>query len=264
MCHQDVFDGQRTGSRRIKVPYRAFVSSTYEDLKEYREAIAKGIRELGAVDVSMEHFGARDERPKEESLRLVREESDFFIGFYAHRYGFIPEGDETSITEAEYNEASRVGLPRLVYLVEENSPWSLRHVDKGEAAHRLDRFKRKLLMSHISMRRFSNPDGLHAYVSADLGREIMRRELPRVGSDGSSTPEPASISPDPRTIDEWHQHRKGVYERHRDVFLVHSLMPSQAPGQLFDVLIYLARHPSEQYSSGLSHVDHAEFYLGRY
>ena len=56
--------------------YRIFVSSTYEDLKEYREAVTKGIRELGAIDVAMEHLGARDERPKEESLRLVREESD--------------------------------------------------------------------------------------------------------------------------------------------------------------------------------------------
>ena len=65
---------------------RVFVSSTFVDLQIHRKAVLDVIRQLGAIDVSMEHFGARDERPKDECLRLVREESDVFVGIYAHRY----------------------------------------------------------------------------------------------------------------------------------------------------------------------------------
>jgi hypothetical protein len=245
------------------MPYRVFVSSTSVDLEAHRRAVADGIRELGAVDVSMEHLGARDERPKDESLRLVRKESDFFVGIYAHRYGFIPEGDELSITEAEYNEASSAGLLRLIYLVDETAPWSPPHIDTGEAAERLARFKRKLRLTHI-FKEFSSADSLRAFVSADLGREILRKVLARVSPDETSNAGQVSISPDPKSIDEWDQYREGVYKEHQDIFLVHSLTPSQIPGQLFDVFIYLARHPSGRYSSDLSHIDHAEFFLGPY
>ncbi len=83
-----------------------FVSSTFTDLKDYREAVCNGIRKLGAIDVSMENFGSRDERPKDECLKLVRE-NDTFVGIYAHRYGFIPDGDSISLTEAEANPVNR-------------------------------------------------------------------------------------------------------------------------------------------------------------
>ena len=44
----------------------------------------------------MEHFGARDERPADECMRLVRDESDLFVAIYAHKYRYIPDGSETS------------------------------------------------------------------------------------------------------------------------------------------------------------------------
>lgn len=165
--------------------YRVFVSSTFIDLEEYRRAVAEGIRQLGAIDVSMEDFGARDERPKEECLRLVREESDFFVGIYAHRYGFIPDGDEVSITEAEYNQASNVGLPRLIYLVNETIPWSPPFIDEGEAKQRLHRFKQTLQSTHMRQY-FSTPDQLRAHVCTDLGREIRKLELKKLSSEPRS------------------------------------------------------------------------------
>lgn len=77
-----------------------FVSSTFKDLKAHRNTVREGIRQLGAIDVSMENLGARDERPKEECLRLIKEESQIFVGIYAHRYGFVPQGDDVSITQS--------------------------------------------------------------------------------------------------------------------------------------------------------------------
>jgi len=103
---------------------RVFVSSTFLDLQDHGVGVRDVIRQLGAIDVCMEHFGARDERPKDECLRLIREEADIFVGIYAHRYGCIPKGDAVSITEAEYDQATNVPLKRLIYLIDETIPWS--------------------------------------------------------------------------------------------------------------------------------------------
>src|SRR3954453_12728367 len=129
--------------------HRVFVSSTAVDLGLHREAVRAGIQQLGARDVSMENFGARDERPKEECLRLIRDECDAFVGIYAHRYGFVPESDTVSITEAEYNEATASDRPRLIYLVNESAPWPPPHIDRGESFDKLSAFKRRLVSTHI-------------------------------------------------------------------------------------------------------------------
>jgi tetratricopeptide (TPR) repeat protein len=153
---------------------RVFVSSTFEDLKEFREAVQKAIRRLDAVDISMENLGARDERPKDECLRLIKEESDFFVGIYAHRYGYVPEGEEVSITEAEYHAAVAAEVPALVYLVNEKAPWVLDQVDEGQARERLRQFKKKLSTEHIRAV-FSTPEELAGQVAGDLGRELSKR-----------------------------------------------------------------------------------------
>jgi tetratricopeptide (TPR) repeat protein len=153
---------------------RVFVSSTFMDLKAFREAVQKAIRRLDAVDISMENFGARDERPKEECLRLISEESDFFVGIYAHRYGHVPTGEDISITEAEYHAAVAAEIPTLIYLVDDSTPWVLAHVDEGQAKERLRRFKDKLKAEHIRAV-FSTPEGLATQVAADLGRELSKK-----------------------------------------------------------------------------------------
>ncbi|QZP30500.1 DUF4062 domain-containing protein [Pseudomonas sp. DR48] len=39
--------------------HRVFLSSTFTDLVEHRKTVQAAIRQLGAIDVSMENFGAR-------------------------------------------------------------------------------------------------------------------------------------------------------------------------------------------------------------
>lgn len=155
---------------------RVFVSSTFVDLEKFRQAVQKAIRQLGAIDVSMEHFGARDEWPKEECLRLITKESDFFVGIYAHRYGHVPAGEEISITEAEYNAAVEAQLPRLIYLVNEGTPWVPAHIDKGPAEVKLRQFKERLKAERIC-KDFSTAEELAAHVAADLGRYLSKKEV---------------------------------------------------------------------------------------
>lgn len=147
---------------------RVFISSTFKDLSAFRQTAIEAVRQLGAVDVSMEHFGARDERPKDECLTLIGE-SDVFVGIYAYRYGYIPEGDLISILEAEYDAATSAGLPRLIYIVKEGVSWPLELTDVGLPAEMLLIFKKRLFSRHI-VKAFTQQDDLATFVLADLGR----------------------------------------------------------------------------------------------
>lgn len=130
-----------------------FVSSTFVDLKDHRLTVQKAIKQLGAVDISMENFGARDERPKKECLHIIGEECDTFVGIYAHRYGFVPKGERKSITESEYDAAGH--LPRFIYLVNEDVPWAPKFIDQGTSAKRPGR---ELLLWEVWRRWKSVPD----------------------------------------------------------------------------------------------------------
>ena len=48
--------------------------------EDFRAGVSAVIRRLGAVDVAMEHFGSRDERPLHECQRVINEECDIFVG----------------------------------------------------------------------------------------------------------------------------------------------------------------------------------------
>ncbi|MDZ7330651.1 MAG: DUF4062 domain-containing protein [candidate division KSB1 bacterium] len=84
---------------------KVFVSSTYEDLKEYREAVRDAIISRGYQPIMMEYFTPEGtEPPKPECLKRLRE-ADIVVAIYAFRYGHIFEGDDKSITELEYELA---------------------------------------------------------------------------------------------------------------------------------------------------------------
>ncbi|MCX6000308.1 MAG: DUF4062 domain-containing protein [Chloroflexi bacterium] len=236
---------------------RVFVSSTFSDLKDYRQTVCDVIRQLGGIDVAMEHLGARDDRSKDECLRIVREESDAFVGIYAHRYGHVPHGDTESITEMEYDTASLAGLKRLIYIVDDDVPWSKRFIDTGKRLRQLDAFKAQLRAAHI-VKPFTNKDQLSAFVVADIAREFAFFVFPRVGPGGAKGQTPQSIN-------EWNDARSAVYHDNRNVFLAHTLQPSSKIGQLYDIAIYLIPHHSsdpEYLRDDLSDVLQAEFFLG--
>ena len=237
---------------------RVFISSTYVDLVDFRNTVQTAIRQLGAVDVSMEYFGARDERPKEECLRLIKDESDLFVGIYAHRYGYIPKGDKISITQAEYEAASSAGLKRFIYLVDESVPWVPAYIDRKNAEVKLRKFKDKLKIDHM-FQFFSNKDELAAKVAADLGRHFSLHDLRHVEPSMAKNSDSLNTS-ELKTIEEWNRYNQGIKDRNRGVFLVHVINPSKIKGQKFDIFIYLKRNKTED----LSDVEHAKFFFGRF
>ena len=98
--------------------YKVFISSTYEDLKEYRQKAINVVNRYKCVPLAMEFFMSQPEEPTEVAKKEV-EECDFFVGIYAHRYGFVPEGQKKSITQQEYELAASLGKECLCFVVKD-------------------------------------------------------------------------------------------------------------------------------------------------
>ena len=102
---------------------KVFISSTYKDLIDYRAAAIKAVEGTSYQAVKMEVFGARPNEPLEACLQEI-EQSDLFVGIYAHRYGYVPDGSDISITQMEYLHAKMLGRPVYCFVIDdENQPW---------------------------------------------------------------------------------------------------------------------------------------------
>ncbi len=69
-----------------------------------------------------------------------------------------------------------------------------------------------------------------------------------------------SHTPAPESTNDWGQERNNIYTINSGIFLAHILSPSNAPGQLYDVFIFLVRHKSTNFDD----IAHAEFFFGAY
>jgi len=209
-----------------------FISSTFTDLEEYRESVQKAIRKTGAIDVSMENFGSRDNRPLEECLRLIREETDFFVGIYAHRYGYIPDGYEVSITEFEYDEAIKCKIPTLVFLIDDDFPWQKKFIDTGENETKLLTFKSRIGKEKV-LSKFTNKDNLSASVVSSLVREMDYQGIKTLEN---------TTQTELKNSNEWEKYRSNKYASNKGLFIAHTLCPSDNPDQVYDIFIYLIKH----------------------
>jgi hypothetical protein len=170
----------------VNKSFRVFVGSTFDDLQSYRTAVFDSLHRIQTAVECMEYFGARPDAPKEECLRTVRN-SQAYIGIFAMRYGSVDSESGKSFTHLEYEEARRVGLPSLIYLIdEERQPVLPKHVDFGEASEKLRLLKKELKTRHV-VSFFTSPEDLALRVAQDLppiaqrtGLEIRRGELAKL------------------------------------------------------------------------------------
>ena len=152
---------KKKGGEVIGKAVRVFVSSTWQDLQPERKAVEEALHRMQNTTFGgMEYFGSRPETPKEVSLKEV-DQSDVYIGIFAHRYG-------SGITEAEYRRARELGIPCLIYVKDEDVPVLPSHLEREpDKSARLDALKREL-KSHHTVSFFKNPDQLATQVVADL------------------------------------------------------------------------------------------------
>ena len=99
--------------------YQIFISSTYDDLKQEREAVIKAVLEIGHIPVGMESFNAADETQWQHIARQIQV-SDYYVVIVAHRYGSRTD-DGLSYTEKEYNYAAAQKIPTLGFIIDKSA-----------------------------------------------------------------------------------------------------------------------------------------------
>jgi hypothetical protein len=99
---------------------KAFISSTSKDLGDYRQAAFEVCTRLSIVPIGMEQFESMGAGATAGSRHKL-DEADVYVGIIAHRYGFIEDGFERSVTELEFDHAGARGLDRLCFVAEEKA-----------------------------------------------------------------------------------------------------------------------------------------------
>src|ERR1041384_1785692 len=92
------------------------ISSTARDLPEHRKEVMDACLRQGMFPKMMEHLPANDDEAISASLAPV-DEADFYLGIFAHRYGYVPKDHDISVTEMEYNRAVERKIPRLIFVM---------------------------------------------------------------------------------------------------------------------------------------------------
>jgi len=155
---------------------KVYISSTYGDLKEYREAAYRALRRLGHDAVAMEDYVATGQHPPLAKCLKDVDNCDWYVGIFAWRYGYIPDEENPegkSITELEYRQAEKKQKPQFIFLLEENHTWSRNQMDEvtgqGENGMCIKQLRQELGKKKL-VSFFTNPDELASLVSASVGK----------------------------------------------------------------------------------------------
>lgn len=144
-----------------------FVSSTSADLSEYRRAVFDTLLKMDFIPSGMEFWAVVDKSSVDLCLSKIKE-AELFIGIYAHRYGWRPDGPGTrSITEMEYDWATEQGIPRLCFIMDNTHPWPREQME-SEAQEDLDAFKRRVQLNYTGF--FTTPDNLSRQVAEAVAK----------------------------------------------------------------------------------------------
>lgn len=177
-----------------RVVLEIFLSSTSEDLGDYRARVAEVLERFRQAVLRMESFGARPAAPLSTCREQVRS-SDVLIVLVGYRYGWVPseaEGGDgvKSITWWEVEWALEAGKPVYAFLVDPQAPWTgAREQDALVAAateadglavwravRSLQQFKR-FLERRTTRATFISPDQLASRVATSLFDLVVEHEV---------------------------------------------------------------------------------------
>jgi hypothetical protein len=199
---------------------RVYLSSTFKDLLPFRAAVARALRRINKEVEGMEDYVTSDERPLDKCRNGVAA-ADVYVGLFAHRYGFIPTGDnpgQKSITELEYRHARESKKPCLLFLLDEEASWPPKFMDfrtsEGDHGQRMEGLRQELEKEDRSY--FRGEEELAALVTAAVTNLEAKTSTP-------STP-PAKAAPERRQIT-------------RDLFVAYSYEDDLRVRALFDELL---------------------------
>ncbi|MED3350091.1 DUF4062 domain-containing protein [Bacillus thuringiensis] len=99
---------------------QVFISSTFTDLQEERQAAVQAVLNAGHIPAGMELFKAADTSQKETIKKWI-EESDVYMLVLGGRYGSIDHETGLSYTHWEYEYAGKLKKPRFAIVINDDA-----------------------------------------------------------------------------------------------------------------------------------------------
>lgn len=103
----------------MKRKLQVFISSTYIDLKDERQAAVEAILDAGHIPAGMELFKAGNENQLKTIKRWI-DESDVYLLILGGRYGSVETDSRKSYTHLEYEYAIEKGMPVFATVLSES------------------------------------------------------------------------------------------------------------------------------------------------
>ena len=161
----------------VEKKYQVFISSTYSDLKEERRKILDILLMADCIPAGMEAFVASDIE-QFEVIKKVIELCDYYILIIGKRYGSINEQTGLSYTEMEYEYAKELGIPVLVFALDESVEVSEDKKEKDpEKIAALDAFRQKALTNRLATI-WKTQDELTGAVAVSIMRATKQIQRP--------------------------------------------------------------------------------------
>lgn len=166
-----------------------YVSCTTVDLEQCRKSVCTMLKRGGHEVVSMEDYTAEG-RPSLAKCREDVERSDYYIGIFAWRYGWVPpdatapadNAEARAVTELEYRHAKDCGKECLIFLLDEKAMWRGDFHDEPKTQIRA---LRKMLSDENMPSLFTSEEDLRVKVSETLLKKLSIEARP------SAAPAPA-------------------------------------------------------------------------
>lgn len=156
--------------------FKCFISSTFKDLEEERRRVIEAILDARQLPTGMENFNASD-RSQWDYIKMMLEDTDYFIVIIAHKYGTTDEGG-MSYTEKEVRYALDKEIPVLTFIIDEAAPWDrLKCEDDAAKRIRLSQFK-EFLKTDKLVKYWTDKNDLAAKVTSALHEVINTRPRP--------------------------------------------------------------------------------------
>lgn len=118
----------------------------------------------------MEVFCAQPDTPHDVCMREI-ERCTHFVGIYAHRYGSIPDGEESSLIELEFNRAEQKNLPIFAFLLDSSYEWPEEFIENEPGRTKLQEFKSRI-DSTVTRETFTTQDNLAMKAATSIIRYL--------------------------------------------------------------------------------------------